>query len=306
MYLLGFNALFGSIFNEINSNSYPVGTTNYIFQTLNALMGGFYILTVTTLITIIFKKKYFPQALKTSIIFIWPFCFLASTFLFSTRTFVFETFLSYKIESQESYVHYYFIPAIGIYLSLSYLILEIYPLLTKREIEKRFLSISFFIITLLVFANALSVNNWVKQRMYIRSEKNLKIVSETINSEIYLSYKINRIPIIYFSKIDDGEYFYPYIVNEWGFSQFRYSIINNNYKITPYFVGNSIDDLSKILVNPKFSSERGIDPKININDVYAFEILNQNIVSKTDEFRKTLKKDSDKFNFSSSDNEHSQ
>ena len=283
IYLLGFKWAFGDIYSSYEGSVLPIETTSYLFHAMNAFFSGLFVFFVIDVILTLSINKQKMLAFKTFLLFIWPAVFMFVTYFFSPRTFYFETFLSYPVKFQESYVHYYFVPSLGIYFLISYLAFNIIPM-------KKYTRAGILILTLLIFANISSVRAWIGGRAAFRSASVLENVFQTINSEIKHNYKANRTPIVYFTSIDDGAVFFPYAVSEWGFGQFKYSLKNKLYDIVPYFTSGNLEEIRAIIGSKKFASDHGLGSIVKLEDVYAFRVEARKIYSETLKVRQLLGK----------------
>ena len=283
IYLLGFKWAFGDIYSSYEGSVLPIETTSYLFHAMNAFFSGLFVFFVIDVILTLSINKQKMLAFKTFLLFIWPMVFMFVTYFFSPRTFYFETFLSYPVKFQESYVHYYFVPSLGIYFLISYLAFNIIPV-------KKYTRAGILILTLLIFANISSVRTWIGGRAAFRSASVLENVFQTINSEIKHSYEANRMPIVYFTSIDDGAVFFPYAVSEWGFGQFKYPLKNKLYAIVPYFTSGTLEELMAIIGSKKFASDHGLGSVVKLEDVYAFRVEERKVYSETTKVRQLLGK----------------
>lgn len=294
-YLLGFKYLFGDIYAKSPELSSFIATTHYPFHAVNALFGGLFIFLAAmhSILLLITKRR--GIASKMQFALAWTFCFMISTFFFSPRTFAFETFLYYPIQFQESYVHYYFIPSVGVYLYLVFFLVQVFPSfsiiknLARKILFFEMLPLQYIITVLLITANLIGVKTFIDGRLYFRSAKVLEATSNTINAEIRYHYSILKRPIVFVTVNDQDDNIYPYIVTEWGFSQFRYPLLNSKYVLVPYFAGNSFEDLKKIIGDDKFANDHGLKKPVTIDDIYGFKIEGLKIYSETNHLRALLK-----------------
>lgn len=277
-FLIGFTYAFGDVVNNISTQSQTLGYTNYEFGIMNTLFSGYFIFIVVLVIYKLLIKKFKNLAFISSALLIWPISFMSVTFFFTPRTFAFDTFLSYFLGAQESYVHYYLVPSIGVYLLICYLALAVIQKFTSKV---NFIFYGQVLIAILVIANILSIHSYINLRSPYRNKEILDSVSKRINQEISTSFWRGKRPIVYFSKSYIDPYFYPYVISEWGFAPNRYSLLNNRTDIIPFFSDKDFDS---------FYREVKTLPDISIYDIYAFEVVENGLQSKTIEVRQKLNK----------------
>ncbi len=289
MYLYFFYWSFGTTIQSLYLPSIPLNQTGTFFYLINSLLSGLIIFILIDILLILYLKKQLIPLVISILLASWPLFFMTVTFLFSPRTFYFDTFPNYLVSLKESYVHYYYVPALGIALLLPYLLLQVAPILKSSfRKTKWYTPLATVVVSSLILANGWSIHNWIIGQMSFRSDQVIEQAVNTVNQQIQPSIARTNKPIVYFESTSNTDLYYPYVITEWGFAPFRYALINHNNSLYPIFVSDKFENASTVLSDPTFIKSNSLTDPINLDDVYFFKIENGQVISQTEQIRPTL------------------